>query len=714
MKKTHKLLILLALVCTLLVCGMMSASAETEGIFIYTVTDGEAKITGIDDTFAGDLIIPDTLGGYTVTSIGGDALGSTTSIDSVYIGKNITTLDRYALYCYALKEINVDEANPYFCNDENGVLFDKDKTVLIQYPFGSKTEEYVVPSTVKEIGFESLTNVPFLEKLILPDGLETISKNAIAEYISIEELVIPDTVTRIEDGALWGTMMVREITIPASVEYIGEASLGAVYYWGHDKIYIEGMNTVLDGSYVGLMFCTQDIVTREEYKEVYRLVFKSENEPNSVTEEELKIIEETQLLFEQGITYHDTPIPAGTIYCHAGSTAETYAIENGIDYELTHFYKGEWSYDYENMIRIRKCIHCDVLETEALEKAEDTETEIEIIVPADPDTNFVVDEVGETSDNYVIIEEALTENTEGSFEIIKAFDITMTGKDGVHVQPDGTVKVKLPIEAGKDGEFKVYRVNDDGTITDMKAYKEGSHLVFVTDHFSLYVIVDTSEPHTHKYNEVITKPATHMEEGIKTFTCSGCGDTYTEAIAKDSQHHAELKHKSATCTEDGYKRAVCECGFVMLDEFYEKLGHLYSYEVTVWPTHTREGSEIADCIRCDDTFVETMPKLPDHDYNYYVKTFDPTCTEQGYTLHKCSCGDSYKDRYTDPAGHTRSQSGDWCSVCGVDMDPVEPDTSNCSCNCHKSGFMGFIYKIQRFFWKIFKTNKICACGVAHY
>ena len=37
-----------------------------------------------------------------------------------------------------------------------------------------------------------------------------------------------------------------------------------------------------------------------------------------------------------------------------------------------------------------------------------------------------------------------------------------------------------------------------------------------------------------------------------------------------------------------------------------------------------------------------------------------------------------------------------------------------NCNCHKSGFMGFIYKIELAFWKLFKSNKVCICGIAHY
>ncbi len=51
--------------------------------------------------------------------------------------------------------------------------------------------------------------------------------------------------------------------------------------------------------------------------------------------------------------------------------------------------------------------------------------------------------------------------------------------------------------------------------------------------------------------------------------------------------------------------------------------------------------------------------------------------------------------------------------------PEEPETpeepeKECDCNCHKSGFMGFIWKIVRFFSKLFGVNKVCDCGKAHY
>ena len=48
-------------------------------------------------------------------------------------------------------------------------------------------------------------------------------------------------------------------------------------------------------------------------------------------------------------------------------------------------------------------------------------------------------------------------------------------------------------------------------------------------------------------------------------------------------------------------------------------------------------------------------------------------------------------------------------------DELEGDPSvNCSHICHKTGFMGFIYKIIRIFWKLFRIHQTCECGVKHY
>lgn len=85
-----------------------------------------------------------------------------------------------------------------------------------------------------------------------------------------------------------------------------------------------------------------------------------------------------------------------------------------------------------------------------------------------------------------------------------------------------------------------------------------------------------------------------------------------------------------------------------------------------------------------------------------------TCTEDGETTYTCPCGFSYTE-VLPATGHVDENADGKCDVCSETTDAVK----NCTCNCHKSGFTGFIYKIIRIFWRLFKTNEVCACGVKH-
>ena len=96
---------------------------------------------------------------------------------------------------------------------------------------------------------------------------------------------------------------------------------------------------------------------------------------------------------------------------------------------------------------------------------------------------------------------------------------------------------------------------------------------------------------------------------------------------------------------------------------------------------------------------------------YDTITIDPTCTEKGYTLHKCkNCDDSYEDEYIDALGHTDENSDGVCDVCTEDF------TKSCSCNCHSNAFMQFIHKILCFLYRIFgmEQYRYCGCGKAHW
>ena len=161
---------------------------------------------------------------------------------------------------------------------------------------------------------------------------------------------------------------------------------------------------------------------------------------------------------------------------------------------------------------------------------------------------------------------------------------------------------------------------------------------------------------SHTYGSaVITKQPTCTSEGTKTKTCTQCGATVTETIAKLS-HSYTATVVAPTCTTDGYTLHKCSvCGTSYKDNTTKATGHSYGNSVvTKQPTCTAEGTKTKTCTKCNATVTETIPKTS---HKYADTVVAPTCTTDGYTLHKCSvCGTSYKDNTTKATGHSYGNS----------------------------------------------------------
>ncbi len=216
-----------------------------------------------------------------------------------------------------------------------------------------------------------------------------------------------------------------------------------------------------------------------------------------------------------------------------------------------------------------------------------------------------------------------------------------------------------------------------------------------------FYMADYVEANGHSHTIAITTPATHLAEGVITYTCS-CGDTYTEAIAKTTEHTYNAVVTAPTCTEKGYTTYTCKCGDSYVADYIDATGHSHTATVTTPATHLTEGLLTYTCT-CGDTYAEAIAKITEHTFTEEIIT-ESTCTAKGKKLFTCECGYSYSEEIA-KTSHVNANGDYACDICGNNI---------CSHMCHKSGFMGFIWKIVRFFWKIFGMNPLCECGAQHY
>ena len=131
--------------------------------------------------------------------------------------------------------------------------------------------------------------------------------------------------------------------------------------------------------------------------------------------------------------------------------------------------------------------------------------------------------------------------------------------------------------------------------------------------------------------------------------------------------------------------------------------HKYDWKVTNQATCNAPGEKVGTCA-CGNISKIVIP-VKEHEISTQVLK-QPTCVESGLEISSCMNCDYTETKNVPAKGHNYKEGV--CADCG------DKKIENCSCNCHKTGFMSFIWKILRFFYKLFGMNKVCDCGVAHY
>jgi pullulanase len=184
----------------------------------------------------------------------------------------------------------------------------------------------------------------------------------------------------------------------------------------------------------------------------------------------------------------------------------------------------------------------------------------------------------------------------------------------------------------------------------------------------------------HSYTSKVTKEPGCTDEGVETFTCGTCGDSYTKPVAAIGHSYSAVVTKP-TCTEKGYTTHECaNCGDSYKDTYTDATGHNYvdgqcsncgegcvhnwgTGSVTTAPTCTTTGVRIYVCDLCEHTKTEPVAALGHTEVIDAAKA--PTCTATGLTegKHCAVCGEVTVAQTEVPTLDHSYVAGK-CSACG--------------------------------------------------
>ena len=636
-------------------------------------------------------------------------------VKKIIITDTLTGLNENIFQYLRLRQIEafeVSDTHPTY-STVDGVLFNKDKTVIHHFPDG-KTDPYEIPESVKEIrpcsfAFSKLTS----------------------------------------------------ITIPENVEYIGWQ---AFYESDLREVFFETKNNSLFISYQSFAYCKNLSNTNLRADRLYCVDATSFYETSFMLNEEnwedgVLYLNDILLAVDNEKIEKEYTIKDGT-KCIADNAQFVRNTEendndgfvkvtipesvNNIGYDSIMDYVSLPS----NLFRVGTSTYIGALIGEfMLNNKELIEEYSEWYEKYDSEITYeALMEWYEKSYNGEMTIDSLKELPEELIYFVAAYDKIVLSVSPVYPfelywfdnKYEAFVDHTINWSTGMVIEMTTTPITSDGfilpeTLEFISKYTEFSdkYIEMSINYYELFVLEQYEWYDKNTFSK--EKSLTFLNRDVKIFDspdtiwkgytiCGYVGSTAYEYALKYNRKfvdienctHSELAYLyklDATCKREGYSGDVyCQyCGeFLCEGEKTPTSGCSFSeWKIEVKTTCTVDGTEKSACTVCGVEETRVYEKAPGHKLTTIITEY-PDCNSFGEECTYCeNC--SYKSWVVLPKlEHEDNNRDGKCDLCGADL------TENCSCNCHKDGIMSIIYKIMRFFWKLFGMKKVCDCGVAHY
>ena len=387
-----------------------------------------------DCTSLKSITIPDS-----VTSIDSSAFKDCRSLTSIKIPDSVTSIESSTFEnCRSLTSIkipdsvtSIESSTFEFCTSLTSIAIPNSVTSIESSAFYCCTSltSITIPDSVASIGDYTFASCTSLTSITIPDSVTRIGEFTFSGCESLKSITIPDSVTSIGEGAFRDCTNLTSITIPDSVASIGEStfenctSLTSITI--PNSVTSIGDYTFNNCKSLTIITIPDSVTSIGDYTFRNCTSLTSITIPDSVTS-----IGECAFMYCENLT----------IYGYKNTAAEEYALNNG--------------FEFINLAEERTLT----------DKA--SSISVSGVVNSNADLN-----VSKLENTYE--------------KSVATYDITLQ-KDGIAIQPDGAITIKIPSDV-KD--CKVMWLKDDGTAEDMNAeYIDGCY-VFTTDHLSVYALV---------------------------------------------------------------------------------------------------------------------------------------------------------------------------------------------------------------------------------